>query len=67
MKLGGEFQLVPTVEREAMDLQDVTLKVFNTELLEFAVILMRLTLEHTMSIIDVEWQANAPEREKLEK
>ena len=50
-----------------MDLQDVTLKVFNTELLEFAVILMRLTLEHTMSIIDVEWQANAPEREKLEK
>jgi len=58
---------VPTVEREAMDLQDVTLKVFNTELLEFAGILMRLTLEHTMSIIDVEWQANAPEREKLEK
>jgi hypothetical protein len=58
---------IPTVEREAMDLQDPTLKVFNMELLDFAGILMRLTLEHTMSIVDVEWQINAPEREKLDK
>jgi hypothetical protein len=58
---------IPTVEREAMDLQDVTLRIFNLELLEFAGILMRLTLEHTMSIVDAEWQKNAPEREKVEK
>jgi hypothetical protein len=58
---------IPTVEREAMDLQDVTLRIFNLELLEFAGVLMRLTLEHTMSIVDAEWQKNAPEREKIEK
>ncbi len=28
--------LIPTVEREAIDLQDPTLKVYNTELLEFS-------------------------------
>ena len=37
---------IPTVEREAIDLQDQTLRRFNLELLDFAGILMRLTLEH---------------------
>jgi len=59
---------VPTVEREAMDLQDPTLRLFNTELLEFAGILMRLCLEDTMlCVIDPMWQRNGPAREKLEK
>lgn len=58
--------LVPTVEREAIDLQDATLKVYNTELLEFAGMLMRLTLEHGMSQIGQEWVAGSVEREKLE-
>jgi hypothetical protein len=43
--------LIPMVEREAIDLQDPTLRVYNTELLEFAGIIMRLTLEHGMSQI----------------
>jgi hypothetical protein len=59
---------VPTVEREAMDLQDLTLRTFNMELLEFSGILMRLTLEDTMySVIDVKWKNKTAEREKLEK
>jgi hypothetical protein len=59
--------LVPTVEREAIDLQEPTLKIFNLELLEFAGILLRLALEHSMSIIGQEWLENQAEREKLEK
>ena len=58
--------LIPTVEREAIDLQDPTLKVYNTELLEFSGILMRLTLEHGMSMIGDEWIAHTKEREALE-
>jgi hypothetical protein len=58
--------LIPTVEREAIDMQDPTLKVYNTELLEFAGILMRLTLEHSMSLIGDEWITNTKEREALE-
>lgn len=58
--------LIPTVEREAIDLQDPTLKVYNTELLEFSGILMRLTLEHGMSMIGDEWIAHTQEREALE-
>jgi Protein of unknown function (DUF3684) len=59
---------VPTVEREAMDLQDPTLRLFNTELLELAGILLRLTLEDTMyNVIDVAWKNNAPQRAGLEK
>jgi hypothetical protein len=50
-----------------VDLQDPTLKLFNTELLEFSGILMRLSLEHAMGLIDEEWKVNAPAREKLEK
>lgn len=58
---------VPTVEREAMDLQDPTLRLFNTELLELTGQLLRLTLEDTMyNVIDVAWKANAPERQRLE-
>ena len=58
--------LIPTVEREAIDLQDPTLKIYNTELLEFVGILMRLTLEHGMSKIGQEWLASTEQREKLE-
>lgn len=35
---------IPTVEREAIDLQDGTLRIYNSELLEFCGILMRLSL-----------------------
>lgn len=58
---------IPTVEREAIDLQDNTLRMFNSELLEFSGILMRLSLEHAMSLVEVEWKENAPAREKLEQ
>lgn len=57
---------VPTVEREAMDLQDQTLRVFNLELLEFSGILMRLTLESGMSSLGVAYEKGAEERERLE-
>ena len=59
---------VPTVEREAMDLQDATLRVFNMELLELTGMLMRFTLEDTMMImIDAAWKQNASQREALLK
>jgi hypothetical protein len=46
---------VPTVEREAMDLQDPTLRLLNLELLEFAGILMCLMLlEHGITSLGVE-------------
>lgn len=58
---------VPTVEREAMDLQDHTLRVFNLDLLEFSGILMRLTLEHGMSALGLEYEKGKVERAKLDK
>lgn len=58
---------VPTVEREAMDLQDQTLRIFNLELLEFAGIIMRLTLEHSMVAIGIEYERGAIERKCLEE
>lgn len=58
---------VPTVEREAMDLQDQTLRIFNLELLDFAGIIMRLTLEHSMASIGIEYEKGALERKTLEK
>jgi hypothetical protein len=58
---------VPTVEREAMDLQDQTLRLFNLELLEFSGILMRLALEHGMSVLGLEYEKGAVERAKLEE
>lgn len=57
---------VPTVEREAMDLQDQTLRVFNTDLLEFSGILMRLTLEHGMIALGEQFSKGAKERAELE-
>jgi hypothetical protein len=58
---------VPTVEREAMDLQDATLRQFNSELLECAGMLLRLTLEHTMrNCIDAAWRSSKAERDVLE-
>jgi hypothetical protein len=57
---------VPTVEREAMDLQDQTLRIFNLELLDFAGIVMRLTLEHSMAALGVDYEKGALERKTLE-
>jgi hypothetical protein len=57
---------VPTVEREAMDLQDPTLRIFNTELLEFAGIVMRLSLDHSFALLDSDWQRTASDRDALE-
>lgn len=57
---------VPTVEREAMDLQDQTLRIFNLELLEFSGILMRLTLEHGMGALGAQYEKGAVERAKLD-
>eukprot|EP00980_Cylindrotheca_fusiformis_P030605 scaffold25091_cov147-Cylindrotheca_fusiformis.AAC.5 len=57
---------VPTVEREAMDLQDQTLRVFNLELLEFSGILMRLTLEHGMGALGVQYEEGAAARAKID-
>ena len=57
---------LPTVEREAMDLQDPALAKFNKDLLEISGMLMRLTLEHSMRVIDAAWHAGAQEREALE-
>lgn len=59
---------VPTVEREAMDLQDPTLRLYNSQLLELAGQLMRLTLEDAMHrVIGAEYLRNAPRRERLER
>lgn len=58
---------VPTVEREAMDLQDQALRTFNLELLQFSGILMRLTLEHGMNEIGMEYNKGAKEREQLDE
>lgn len=58
---------VPTVEREAMDLQDQTLRLFNTDLLEFSGILMRLTLEHGMSALGTEYAKGAAARAELDR
>ncbi|CAN8061537.1 unnamed protein product [Agarophyton chilense] len=54
--------LIPTVEREAIDLQNEALRVYNMELLCIAGIIMRLTLEHSMSLIGERWQEAATVR-----
>lgn len=59
--------LVPTVEREAIDLQNPSLKVFNSELLFAAGILMRLGLEHSMALIGRRWNDTKQERMALEE
>eukprot|EP00178_Gracilaria_changii_P002008 TRINITY_DN1294_c0_g1_i1.p1 TRINITY_DN1294_c0_g1~~TRINITY_DN1294_c0_g1_i1.p1 ORF type:complete len:1731 (-),score=176.87 TRINITY_DN1294_c0_g1_i1:3748-8940(-) len=59
--------LIPTVEREAIDFQNDALRVYNTELLSIAGIVMRLTLEHSMSLIGERWQEASASRDKAEK
>jgi Protein of unknown function (DUF3684) len=60
--------VVPTVEREAMDLQNAFLAKFNTESLEFPGILLRLTLKDTMrNVFDVAWQESKEQRNALDK
>ena len=50
-----------------MDLQDQTLRIFDLELLEFAGIIMRLTLEHSRVAIGIEYEKGARERISLEE
>lgn len=59
--------LVPTVEREAVDLQNPALRTFNTDLLFVSGMLMRLTLEHSMNAVGTCWEQNAPQRLAEEK
>jgi Protein of unknown function (DUF3684) len=55
---------VPTVEREAIDLQNTVLAVYNVDLLELAGLVLRLVLEHVMhNVVDPAWQTR---RETLE-
>ncbi|CDF34901.1 unnamed protein product [Chondrus crispus] len=54
--------LLPTVEREAIDFQDPTLRIYNCELLAIAGIVLRLTLEHSMSYIGEQYAKTEPER-----
>lgn len=49
----------PTVEREAMDLQDPTLRLFNSELLSFCGIVLRLSLEQVMGGLGEQWLKNS--------
>jgi Protein of unknown function (DUF3684) len=59
---------IPTVEREAMDVQDPTLKQYNLELLHCSGILLRYILEHTMyRTVHVLYQANAELRKRLDE
>lgn len=56
---------LPTVEREAMDLQDPTLRIYNMELLYLAGIVLRFTLQHAFACLAQEWVANAAQRRAL--
>ena len=49
---------LPTVEREAMDLQDATLRIYNIELLQLAGIVLRFTLQHAFYQLQQEWMAH---------
>ncbi|KAI0565871.1 Histidine kinase/HSP90-like ATPase [Gracilaria domingensis] len=57
--------LIPTVEREAIDFQNDALRVYNTELLSIAGIVMRLTLEHSMGLIGERWQQASTSRNQV--
>lgn len=61
--LGAPF--FPTVEREAMDLQDPCLRIYNLELLSLCGMVLRLGLEQVMTVIGKKWKDNEPERAKL--
>lgn len=67
--LGVHFAapLIPTVEREAIDLIDPTLRFYNSELLFIGGVLMRLALEHSMSQLDQVWKSEENERTEAEK
>ena len=56
---------LPTVEREAMDLQDATLRVYNMELLHLAGVVLRFTLQHAFARLQTEWRQNAAARKAL--
>lgn len=58
--------LLPTVEREAIDFVDASLREYNSELLEISGMLMRLALEHEMGRIGASWEAGKDERERWE-
>lgn len=59
--------LVPTVEREAIDLQDPALRVFNSDLLSIAGAVMRLCFEEGMISIAAQWEKSKPERDASRK
>ncbi|KAG7344022.1 DUF3684 domain containing protein [Nitzschia inconspicua] len=58
---------LPTVEREQVDTQDPTLRLFNLELLHFAGITARLALENGMKELGVQYQKGAEQRKQLEE
>lgn len=58
---------LPTVEREAIDFQNPALRVYNSELLVVAGILMRLTLEHSMDLIGEQWTKGESQRRAFEE
>ena len=47
---------LPTVEREAMDLQDATLRIYNVELLHLTGMVLRLVLQHAFCRLAVEYR-----------
>jgi Protein of unknown function (DUF3684) len=58
--------VIPTVEREAIDLESPSLMLWNSELLWMAGAVMRLTLEHRMQRISAMWLEDAQGRENAE-
>lgn len=58
---------IPTVEREAVDLVDHTLRTWNSDLLFLSGVVMRLALEHSMSGMSKSWEAEAPQRQDSER
>lgn len=58
---------IPTVEREAMDLQDPVIALYNTEILEMTGIILRSVLEHAMRELDIQFRIHVPEYQALEQ
>jgi hypothetical protein len=58
---------IPTVEREAMDLQDPVIALYNTEILEMTGIILRSVLEHAMRELDIQFRNHVPEYQALEQ
>lgn len=57
---------IPTVEREAINLQNPFLRQYNTDLLEFCGIVTRLYLEHNMMLLESEIYRDQIEKGLLE-